>query len=693
MALEDTIASLLRPASVAVVGVSNDLTKFGGKVAFNINRSNIAQRFFIHPRGEEVMGQPTYKSLADLPVVPECVVLAVAADVTLEELRRAGALGVRAAVVFASGFGEAGPQGLARDQELRRIAALYGMAVLGPNGVGAANFRDGVLLSSAEGLEMGEAGNVALISQSGSLGIAVSSRQARRFSHFISSGNESVLDAARIVRYMAPMDDGVKTFALLVESIRDPAALASATELARKHGKRVVMLKLTGEAASDRIAALHTGALSGQRAPLEAFCRQHGIVLARTLREFNGVLTLLSSSRYTGGGRLGMYTTSGGTAVLAAGFAAAHGLAMPQPTATCRVKVGEILGMDTARVTNPLDTTGINAFMPERFGEALERFANSGSFDLVLVPMGGAQGKDASERATVVLDVASRTSAAIVPVWQQARVMEEEAFRKLYDARAPFFTDFESAIEAMVLLAGDVAATDAQAPEPVAHEHANTPASVSAPAFAQVLAELESAGVPVARIKRVTASDDGAAVLADLGGPFALKVSHPELLHKSDALLVVYPVDSAAKFAAEAGRLTSSAQTMGLAGAEVIAQAGVHGGLELLCGFDRDVEMGPYVVLAAGGIYTELMKDSVVALLQPQAGLRERLQEAITRLRIAPMLSGARGRKPLDVNAALDAITAAAAHFVATPAWRAMEINPLTVKEQGAVVVDARVLL
>jgi hypothetical protein len=131
---------------------------------------------------------------------------------------------------------------------------------------------------------------------------------------------------------------------------------------------------------------------------------------------------------------------------------------------------------------------------------------------------------------------------------------------------------------------------------------------------------------------------------------------------------------------------------MGLADAEVHAQTGVSGGLELLCGFDRDVEMGPYLVLAAGGIYTELLQDSAVVLLEPQQDFPARVANALGSLRIAPLLRGARGKDALDVAAAVDAIAAAARCFAASTAWRAMEINPLTVGAAGAVVVDARAL-
>jgi acyl-CoA synthetase (NDP forming) len=187
----EAMDSLLRPKSVAVVGASNDLTKFGGKVALNISRSNIPIRYYINAGGSAVLGEKSFRSLRELPEAPEAVVLAVPADVALAELAHAGAMGARAGVVFAAGFREAGEEGMRREQALANIAAQYRMAVLGPNCVGLANYADGAYLSSADGLEDALAGSISLIAQSGSLGIAVGSRHKRRFRQFISTGRLS----------------------------------------------------------------------------------------------------------------------------------------------------------------------------------------------------------------------------------------------------------------------------------------------------------------------------------------------------------------------------------------------------------------------------------------------------------------------------------------------------------------------
>ena len=429
------------------------------------------------------------------------------------------------------------------------------MAVLGPNCIGAANFADSAFLSSADGLEPIEAGGTALIAQSGSLAIAVGSRPSGRFRYMISTGNEAVVTTSAIISHLLRSDPGVETFALIMEAIRDRDGLVAAARAARQSGKRIVLLKLSGSEASSRIAALHTGAVSGDFAPVEAFCEAHGILLARTLRQFNAVLTLLSATSYRGGHRLGIFTTSGGTAVLSAGFAGSCGLSLPEPPQQTRSLIAEILGTSEDRITNPLDTAGIFAFDAGRFGNALGRFADSGAYDLVLVPLGGAGGGNAADRVDVVAKVATQSSVPIVPVWQQQRLLEEDAFARLYRSGLAMYMDFESPTEAMALIAG----AQASSREPVR-------ASVgdgAALSLEQGLSELAGHGVPVPAWMTVDADTAPDAVIAGLGLPLALKVSHPRLLHKSDSNLVVFPVESASALTEEARRLRDRSAGLG----------------------------------------------------------------------------------------------------------------------------------
>ena len=681
---------LFRPQSVAVIGASNDINKFGGKVARNIGLSKIPRRFYINAKGGTIQGEEAYKSLDELPSTPDVVVLAVAASVALQELRKAAEMGTRAAVMFAAGFREAGEEGKAREEELKTLAKEFGIAVIGPNCVGAANFANQVFLSSADGVEPNTPGDVALISQSGSLGIVVSSRQEGRFRYQITTGNETVLSANDIMEALLEQDPEIKTFALLMEAIHDPAGLSRAVVAANAKGKRVVLLKLAGSDAAGKIAALHTGAVSGELAPLKAYCRDNGILLARSLREFYAVLTLLSTTAYDGGRRVGIYTSSGGTAVLGADFAESQGLKLPQLPKPAREAISEILGSEPDRITNPLDTTGIYAYDSVRFAQALREFSCADTYDLVLVPLGGAGGVTALQRIQAIAEVVKEADIPIVPVWQQLRMLEEDAFLWLYKAGISMFTDYESPLEAMAL----ISAMNDQPEEEIddsAHGSEHDAAGIP---FKDALLALESAGAPIASIGVVTAQDDPAEVFTKYGQKIALKANHPQLLHKSDAQLVVFPVDTSEKFQSETARMTAECVRMGFPDAELVVQSGVTGGIEMLCGFQRDAELGPYVVVGAGGIYTEILKDSAVALLEPGEGLEERILTALKELRYWEILKGARGEEGYDWQAAIDAIIPVAEYFCKNPDINGMELNPLTLlpEKGGAKIIDARIV-
>ncbi len=682
------LTSLFRPESVAVVGASNDTNKFGGKVAHNIGRSRIARRYYINAKGGTIQGQKAYRSLGELPSAPEVVVLAVAAQAALNELCKAAEMGVRAAVLFAAGFREAGEEGIRREAELKALATKYGLAVIGPNCVGAANFADQVFLSSADGLELRKPGPIALISQSGSLGIAVSSRQEGRFRYQITTGNESVLKTHQLMEALLELDAGIRTFALLMEAIHDPSELSRVVAVAQAKGKRVVLLKLAGSAEAGKIAALHTGAVSGEMAPLEAYCRDNGILLAHSLREFYAVLTLLSTTDYDGGKRVGIYTASGGTAVLGADFAKKQGLQLPAPEAAARAVIADLLGSQPDRITNPLDTTGIYAYNAQRFVQALREFASPKTYDLVLVPLGGAGGETALQRIEALEQVVRTSPVPLVPVWQQLRMLEEDAFHRLYNSGITMFTDYEAPLEAMALISG----VDESTQESAQQESAPHESDVGVP-FKEALLSLEEYKVPIASVGVVSAGDDPMAVFAKFGQPVAIKVNHPELLHKSDSRLVVFPVDTPGYFRAETSRLAAEINRLGLPDAEIVVQSGVTGGIEMLCGFARDVELGPYVVLGAGGIYTEILKDSGVALLEPP-NLEDRLRCVIEGLRIWEILKGTRGNVGYDWQSAIQAILRVADYFCENTSVSAMELNPLTLLpgKGGAKVVDARII-
>ena len=689
---DQSLSSLFRPNSVALVGASNDPAKFGGKVALNIQRSAIERKYFVNAGGGDVLGERSYVRLEDLPETPETVVLAVPADATLKALRTAGELGAKAAVVFASGFREVGPDGAVRQRELAEIADKYQMAVLGPNCVGTADLVTPSFLGMSDAPQDSVPGSVALVAQSGSLASALGTRASGRLRYIVSTGNEAVVTTAQLITHLSAADSGIRAFALIMEAIHDRDALARAADAARERGQRVVLLKLTGGKESSRVAALHTGAVSGEIAPLEAFCRDHGIVLTRSLRTFNAAVNLLSVSIPIRGNRVGIFTPSGGAAVLGAQFATSLGLRLPQPSPTTCSAISELLGMPADRVLNPLDTTGIHAFDAERVAASLGVFAADGGYDIVLVPLGGVGGAIAEARASAVCWAAGKSTVPIVPVWQLSRILGEEAFRLLELSGHPFFTEYETPLEVLALLdeMSNSHPSEQSRPDEATEQHTGGPAL----SLLQSLTTVADSGARVAAYEVLPLEADVDAVAARLGLPLALKASHPQLLHKSDAGLVTYPIRTAAELKSETARMRGAANKLGFTGAEIVAQSGVVGGFELLCGFVRDVEMGPHVVLGAGGIYTEILKDSSVALLDPAEDVERRIVAALRRLKIWPILTGARGREPYDWQAAVSLVAQVGSAFVENIELEAIELNPVVVLPpgQGACVVDARIL-
>jgi acyl-CoA synthetase (NDP forming) len=708
---ESDLGLLFAPATVALVGASDDPLKFGGVAGRNLLASNIKRTFFVNAARPVVLGQQTYPDMREIPEVPDLVVLAVSASAALTELAKAANRGVRAAVVFASGFAETGSTGRALQVRLSEIANDNGMIVLGPNCVGLVNSAVPCNLSSvelpnqAESVDVDRAvagiattSNIAVVSQSGSLGIAVvaSLRQTARY--LVSTGNEAVITAAHVVEYLLAIDPQVRTIGLVLESVRDAEALARAAALAKRAGVSVILLKLGVAPKGQELAALHTGSLGGAADALAAFCRLHGIRLADSLRTFRAAL-LLSELGYKGQAGMGVFTTSGGSAVLSADYADRKAVRLTNIAPLTAAAVSGALDVAPESVTNPFDTKGTFAFNADRFSRALDAFASDPDVGLVLVPLGGAGGPAASERATAMARLIEAAPVPLVPVWQRGAAPNDPAFRTLLEEGMAQFSEFETVIDAMALLSqGEERGRRAEAVRPIASTKG--PGSSRRAPRQMPLGEafdlFRSAGVPVVPFSRVRTGQRAIEVATNFGWPVALKVDHPEALHKTDKGLVFYPIHTRGAVESAFRSLRSQAQALGFADHEVLVQAGRPGGQELIVSVLRDSQVGPFLVLGAGGILTELLNSSLAMSLTGGVGARAlttQILGTLQRLDVYPLLRGYRGARRFDINAAARAIAGICRAFLMNPQFEAVEVNPLVVlpKGEGAWVVDVAI--
>jgi len=668
-AVDGGLESLFDPASVAIVGASDDPAKWGNWLARGA-LSGSARRtvHLVNRLGGEVLGQGAHQSLAALGQPVELVVAAVPGVALAGVVEEALAVGARAIVAI--------PSGVALGPALARRVANAGTVLLGPNCMG--------VLDSATQLQLVPeampSGAIGLISQSGQLAMELAGFAAEAglgFSRFASLGDQALLGPAPLVAMLA-QHGPTRLIALYLEDFGDGRALLEAACAARAGGTPVVLLAPEPGAAVARAALSHTGALASGEAAIAAACAAAGIHRVRTPRELIDVADALLRTARPRGRRMAVVADGGGQGALAAGLLERAGMPVAPLAARTRAEIAALLP-PAAAAGNPVDLAGGAERDVATFARVCAALARSGEVDGILISgfFGGYGGYGAAI-AAAELDVA-RTLGALAH--EQGIVLavhsmhpRSAAAAQLRASGVPVYGEIERAVGALAALAHDPPADGVPALPPRA-------APVAGHGYAEARELLQAGGVPVVQAA-IVAPEAVVAAAERLGYPVVLKALGN--LHKSDAGGVALGLadEPALRTALEAMNERLAPQAYSVERMAAGADA-----LELIAGARRDPHFGPLVLVGAGGIHAELLGDTAVALAPVDTGGAERLLRS---LRIAPLLLGARGRPALDLQAAARAVAALSQVAAAHPELAELEANPLLVGRSGCVALDAR---
>jgi len=705
----DAIASIaamnavLRPRSLAVVGASPDRDSIGGAVFANLLASGY--RGVLHAvnrRGRPIDGRRCHRSIAEIPGELDAAVLAIPAAGVVEAARACAARGVRALVVLSAGFAETGPDGLALQRELLAVCRAGGMRLVGPNCLGVIDTDPAVRLNASFAPTAPPPGGVALLSQSGGVGIALL-EQTRALgigvSAFVSAGNKADLSGNDFIEWCA-QDERTKAILLYLESFGNPRKFARITRRVGRE-KPIVAVKAGRSPAGARAAASHTGALlAGSERAVDALFRQAGVLRAETLGELLDLATLLERQPLPAGRRVAIVTNAGGPGILCADACQAAGLELPELPPELRERLARH-ALPGASLANPVDL--LAAATPATFEHALAAIADSDAVDAliaVFVPPLVTQA-DAVAHAIrrAAHDIDRRVP--LLSVFMGASGAPDE----LHDAAAPLpaFRYPEDAARALAR-AADHAAWRAR-PAGEVPAFADSRRDEAAAVIARALARAEGAagawltpseahallachGVPLAPERVAETPAAAARGATELAAPIALKAIAPGLLHKSDAGAVALGLRTPAAVCRTASAMRARLAAQGIAVEGFLVQAMAPAGVELLVGATGDPLFGPVVACAAGGVNVALTRDAGVRL----APLTDRdANELVRELDLYPLLRGHRGAPAVDVAALEDVVLRVGALADAHPAIAELDCNPVVVHPDGAVVVDARV--
>ena len=675
------LTPLFEPRTLAIVGVSTDPGKWGYWFARDAATGAHRRRVFLVGRsGGELHGLPVHRALAELPEPPELVVLSVPAHGLDEAVDESLAAGAKALVAIAAGFGEVGEEGAARERALVERVRTAGALLVGPNCLG--------IFDAAAELQLASnplpAGPVGFVSQSGNVMLETAlllEDVGLGFSRAVSIGNQADIGATELVAALGA-HEGTRVIGVYCEDFRDGRAFA---EAARTAGKPVVLLTVGRTAAGVRAARSHTGSLTSDLDAVDAACRAAGIHRVETPRQLADTVSALLTAHRPRGRRVAVVGDGGGYGAIASDLLGTLGLEQPVLAGKTQAALRALLP-PTAATANPVDLAGAGEQDAWSFARSTRVLLEGEDTDAVLfTAYFGGYSSLSDEMREREVDVARELSAAAhetgKPLVVHTMYWDSPPARLLRADGIPVYRAIESAVGALATLVTDVGMR-VRTPLPVVPPAA--PPLVETD-YASAREALAAAGIPFAGARIARRRDEALAAAAGLGYPVVVKALGS--VHKSDeGGVVVGLLDERGLEAA----LSDLEERLAPPAYSVEAQEDTAAGFELLVGARRDARFGPVVVVGAGGIHAELLRDTAVALAPLGVGGAESLLRALA---AAPFLIGWRDQPPLDLAAAAEAVAALSQFAAAHPEVAEVEVNPLLVRSRGAVGLDARIVL
>jgi acyl-CoA synthetase (NDP forming) len=686
MSTVHSLSPLLSPRSIALVGASDDPTRIGGRPLRYLRESGYAGAVYpVNPKRESVQGLKAYASIDSLPQVPDVALLAVPAAATVAAVRACAERGVGSAIVFSAGFAEAGDAGRALQEEISAIARESRMRVLGPNCLGVFNAQAGYYGTFSAIFDAGfmQPGPLAIVSQSGAYGSHLAHLARQRglgINYWITTGNECDVDVAEALDWVVEQP-GVKVVMAYAEGIRNRESFLNALEKARRNEVAIVFMKVGRSQVGAQAVSSHTAALAGSDAVFDAVLRQYGVYRASTTAEQLDVAYAAARGRFISGNRLGIFTLSGGFGIQMADDAEQAGLDVSPMPEAAQETLRELLPY--ASPNNPVDATAQALTDLPLMSSFIRAMLDKGGYDLFTAILGSGPAsptfagalRQAMAQATVGNDDCLKCLTMSAPA-DIVRSYEEQGFL--------VYEDGSALINALGALVGfrrnfDLARAGRAATATVA--------AVDIPRRAMSEHEakrvLAHAGIPFLPEALVTPGEDPGSAARDLGFPLVMKISSPDLPHKTEVGGVrLHLKDEQQVREAMASMLESVRRQAPQAHIEGITLAPmVSGGVETIVGVFSDPSMGPMVMFGLGGVFVEVLKDVTfrVAPFDHSEALR-----MIREIRGFAMLEGVRGAPPSDTEA-LAQLLSQLSVFAASHAGQieSIDLNPVVVLEQG----------
>ncbi|MBU8918527.1 acetate--CoA ligase family protein [Bacillus sp. FJAT-29953] len=698
MASQKSLEALFQPKSIAIIGASPDSNKLGGRPLNYLQRNGYKGQIFpINPNYNEISGLKCYSSLLDIVEDIDLAIISLPSKLVVNVLKQCAEKGVKAAVIFSSGFSEIGEEGRKLQEEMTAISKKSGIRILGPNTLGMFNLKSEVFATFSTILEKQTPlkGNIGFVSQSGAFGSHVFTLARQNFigfSHFVATGNESDIDVADCIEFLAE-DPDTDVIACYMEGIKDGNKLINAFKLAAEKKKPVIAFKVGKTNAGQRAALSHTGSLAGSDQVFNAIAKQYGVYRAETIEEFIDAAYACSMLPLPKGDKAAVFTVSGGVGILLADQLTEASLTVPEPSVEVQQQLSDLLPI--AGVKNPIDTTAQLNTRQNLLQDFMEIVLSSGEYDsaIVFLAFGGLYPEHAQNHIRSISNIAGKyKETPIITV-----SLNSEASKKSFmEKRLAVIEDPSRAVNAMKALKY-FSQFYKEEFETARFDGMN---GVSFDNLPSVLTEhkskeiLKHIGIPITKEQLAATLAEAKIMAREIGYPVALKGMSPQILHKSDKGLVQLNITNEEEleekfsFIKQQISLTEKAEYEGILVQEMLSKDSV----EMFIGANQDPVFGQMILVGLGGIHIEVYKDAV---MRKAPISEETAEEMLDELRSKALLKGFRGSAPRDLKA-LSRVVAKFSQFISThDEIEEIDLNPIMVhaEGEGVTVADALITL
>ena len=696
--------ALFNPRSIAVVGASTRADSVGRAVFSNILLHGYTGVVYpVNPKATSIMAVRAHPSVLEIPEEVDLAVIIIPSGAVPQVLEQCGARGIKGGVVISAGFKELGAEGAKREEAAGEIARRFGIPLIGPNCLGIINTDPQVSLNASFARTMPRPGNIALISQSGAIGVAaLEYAEAERIglSKFISVGNKADVNENDLLAYLKD-DPQTDVILLYLEDLTDPKGFIQlAQEISRN--KPILAIKSGRTVEGAKAASSHTGALAGSDEAYDSLFAQCGVLRVESLEELFDYAGAFATQPLPKGNRVAIVTNAGGPGIMATDACVRYGLTIAPLQEATRTKLREGLPL-TAPIDNPVDVLGDAG--EDRYALAIEGVLADEGVDGLIVISTPQLMTDLPSIAAAASRIAPKHGKPTLVCLMATGEVMEEVLTTLTAARLPHYQFPEDAARALAAMARyaswihhprtslktftDVDRTAVQRvldraqqenrhflPEPEAYEI------------------LQAYRFPVLPFRWTHAEDETVQAAEAIGYPVVLKIVSPDIPHKVDVggirLHLANEEDLRRAYQEVLATVRASRPDARQHG--VVVQKMIKGGRETILGMKRDPHFGPLLLFGLGGTYVEIFKD-VTVRIAPITELDA--HQMFEQLKSFQILSGYRGEAPSDLEAISNCLQRLSQLALDFPILQELDINPLVVfeKGEGAMAIDARIFI